>query len=135
MLVEESSYITSVGMNTTAALACQGQGVCRSHTEAVNKLQLMAEKGLAYQRLEKDLGRGVCFVLGIDLPETYWTKLLAKSTPQSRQILTHVRSRVGSLAADHATLREEVVEAKRKQFIQFEAGMQLARNELFGPTI
>ncbi|KAM0724053.1 hypothetical protein Q7P37_000233 [Cladosporium fusiforme] len=59
---------------------------------ASKTLEKMIARGNSYKYLERTLGVGVCFVLGTSLSETHWTKLLAKSTPESAKAIDQIRN-------------------------------------------
>nr|POE56449.1 hypothetical protein CFP56_33421 [Quercus suber] len=70
-------------------------------------LQQMLDHGSRYNNLGKHLGRGIVLVLGNDLPESYWTKLLPKSEtkPAFKTFLRNVRQgETATLALQYSPL-------------------------------
>lgn len=76
-------------------------------------LKTMIERGHIYMYLERELGRGICFTLGVDFPETSWTGLLTKGTNGPDPIMATLRkSSATTLAGRYSTLRDALVAYK-----------------------
>ncbi|KAK5191786.1 hypothetical protein LTR92_008367 [Exophiala xenobiotica] len=72
----------------------------------------MLDAGSRYNNLEKALGEGVVFILGKDISESCWTKLLPKSGPTFDAAISHLKAvGLSEQSRMYARLRKAVVEA------------------------
>ncbi|KAM0714508.1 hypothetical protein Q7P37_009802 [Cladosporium fusiforme] len=78
--------------------------------EIVQTVKAMLDHGSRYQNMEKELGVGICLVLGCQLPESYWKKLMKKSGHLFKSVTTQIRQTEAlKLASDYAPLQEKIV--------------------------
>ncbi|KAI9715119.1 MAG: hypothetical protein M1828_001054 [Chrysothrix sp. TS-e1954] len=78
--------------------------------EARTILRTMIDAGHRYKNLEIQVGVGAPLVLGCELAETHWTKVLPKSTPKSLQAFQALRnSEIPHLAQKYQKLRMHIV--------------------------
>lgn len=92
MLVEYRDAVGAGPLDGTAEDLHLRNGLCESVLQTKTALEKMMHRGTMYKLLEKELGVKVCFVLGVSLSETYWTKLLTKSTPRFKNVVAHMRT-------------------------------------------
>jgi len=77
----------------------------------------MIDAGHRYKNIEKALGAGSILVLGKDIAETTWTKLLPKSGPKFSAAMDHMKSEgIPALASKYKDLSTQVIEHELNQF-------------------
>lgn len=78
-----------------------------------NTVKEMRDAGSRYRNLENKLGDGVLFVLGQDISESYWTKLLPKSGKPFTEAIQHLKSvKLPDKARKYSELRKAVIDSK-----------------------
>lgn len=98
----------------TALAATVHVGMAQSFTVDIEKyVDDMLNLGSRYINIEATLGRGICLVLGCELPESHWYKLLPKSGELFDSVMGRLRS-VGmeQLSARYVSLRNAIVESR-----------------------
>jgi len=112
MLVEYRDAVGVEELDRTAEALHVNDGVCESVTETKKMLRKMMDRGRMYKLLEDNLGVKVCFVLGTSLSETYWTKLLTKSTPRFPAVVAQIRTTtVTTIGQQFSSVEREVIRA------------------------
>ena len=87
------------------------------HTLLEKHLDNMIQRGHMYTYMEGELGRGICFTLGADFPETSWTGLLTKGSNGPDPIMQTLKnSRAAALSGHYGMLRDRLVEYKVAEF-------------------
>jgi len=119
MLVEYRDAVGVEELDRTAEVLHVKDGVCGSVTETKKMLRKMMDRGRMYKLLEDNLGVKVCFVLGTSLSETYWTKLLTKSTPRLPAVVAQIRTTtVTTIGQQFSSVEREVIRAGYNHMIQ-----------------
>lgn len=117
-------------LEVTAQALHECASLDRTYQNAMSALVNMIERGDSYESLERDVGGGVCLVLGTSLPETQyvavltscrkhadqqsWTKLMTKTTDKRPRVINHLTTAtpVPELALRSRALQERIIDAK-----------------------
>jgi len=112
----------AMGKPTVTALT---QTVTACASDALPPMQLektvkdMLDHGSRYKNMELALGPGICLVLGCQLSESHWKKLLGKSGNLFDSVVAQVRQTGAvQLALDYAPLQAEIVRSKKMNLMQ-----------------
>jgi len=87
--------------------------------EIEKKLCHMYDRGRRYWYLENCFGAGFCFLMGAEWKETYWTKLLTKSTSRfdvfRKRVQSHTQVSQDLRTRDYGKLRDTLIEEMMRQ--------------------
>jgi len=73
----------------------------------------MLNLGSRYINIECTMGRGICLLLGCNLPESHWSKLLPKKGDLFDAVMQQLRSSgMEQLSAQYASLRDGIVRSR-----------------------
>ncbi|KAF7193250.1 hypothetical protein HII31_05476 [Pseudocercospora fuligena] len=103
----------------TAMWAADPGFVDQTANDLRKTVKTMVDRGHRYRLLDRDLGPGVLLVLGTDLAEDFWYRLLpVKNEDKRNDVLAWLRSdevNLPSRAAAHAVWYNEVMAVKLRQ--------------------
>ncbi|KAF2170532.1 hypothetical protein M409DRAFT_19352 [Zasmidium cellare ATCC 36951] len=102
--------------DTARALCSYGLFNQTTPEKVESTMKDMVNWGHRYKNLEKTLGKGICLVLGTQLSETLWYKILPKSGPKFKDVIAHLR-KTGAVEVQKAfvDLREVIVKSKLQE--------------------
>jgi len=100
----------------------------------------MEYAGSRYKNLEQALGPGIVFILGKDIPETHWTKLLPKSGEKFDGVVNHMKNTSYPIPSAslrklrHAVIQQKVLELMSLHDLQQQHVVSQNNLQPFSPT-
>jgi len=118
LLVELPAFNGRPETGATARILNQLDGASYHRKQVESTVKEMLDAGSKYRNLERVLGDGVLFVLGQDIAESYWTKLLPKSGSAFDQAVNRLKSvNIPEIASRYSNLRKAVIDSKLTSMI------------------
>ncbi|OQN95382.1 hypothetical protein B0A48_18617 [Cryoendolithus antarcticus] len=90
-----------------------GRGIGHNPNEVEKTVVAMLDFGHRYKNLEITVDGGIALVLGCELSESFWTKLLPKSGPLFTSVIEHLRTTdAARLSVKYAQVQHRIVSEK-----------------------